>query len=90
MSGILGMSAAPLFLTATSVGVPSANFLKVCSVSGVKVGSSMRPIDALASSINGKELVPCAVAGYLYSIGCACMNLFLVKHIRTAVYTSIA
>ena len=61
-----GTSAAALFFTLTSVGVPSASFLKVCSVSPVNTGSSIKATLALASSMNGKLVVPCTVAGYLY------------------------
>ena len=58
MSGIRGTRAAFLFFTATSVGVPSANFLNTWTLSLVNTGSSVRPMLALAISMNGKLDVP--------------------------------
>ena len=58
MIGMRGTSAAGLLLTATSVGVPSASFLKVCTVSAVKTGSSINARLAFANSMKGKLEVP--------------------------------
>ena len=65
--GSRGTRALALFLTATSVRVPSASFLKVCRVSDVNTGSSISATLACANSMNGNVVVPWIVALYLKS-----------------------
>ena len=55
MIGIRGTLADFLFFTATSVGVPSANFLNVCNVSLLKTGSSISAMLAFVGHIHEGE-----------------------------------